>query len=282
MYGWRGRIGVIISPPNTVVENEFVRMAPNGVSIHAARLRRPEGVPGQLSSEVVLDTNQDLPQAAGSMTELNLGVVVFAHTAGSMMRGPTYDAQLGQMLGETTGCPAVTTASAVVNALKKGGVKKLAILTPYPEEMTIKEVGYLEEAIPMLHLALEAYRHTLGEEHRGTLNTMNNLAAAYADAGRLDQASALFEQALEIQRAYLGPGHPETLGTQANLATSYNMLGRTDEAIGLLEETLEAQISTLGAEHPSAGSTRLKLSFMYHRAGRDDDLARLVNDDEEP
>lgn len=43
MYGWRARIGVIVSPPNTVVEGEFPRTAPEGVSLHVARLGRPKG-----------------------------------------------------------------------------------------------------------------------------------------------------------------------------------------------------------------------------------------------
>ncbi len=159
MYGWRARVGVIVSPPNTVVESEFVRMAPEGVSIHAARLRRPEGVSGRLESNTVLDTNQDLPQAAASLTELNLGVVVFAHTSGSMLRGPAYDAELVAMLGERAGCPAVTTASAVVAALQASGITRLAVLTPYPEEMTLKEVDFLEESIPGLKVVTH---HSLG------------------------------------------------------------------------------------------------------------------------
>ena len=150
MYGWRARVGVIVSPPNSVVENEFLRMAPDGVSIHAARLRRPQGVGGGLSSNVVLDTNQDLMAAAGSLTELKLGAVVFAHTSGSMLRGPAYNQELVAALGETVGCWAVTTASAVVDALNALRITKLGILAPYPEEMTLKEVDFLEEAKPGL------------------------------------------------------------------------------------------------------------------------------------
>ena len=74
MFGWRARIGVIVSPPNTVVQVE-------GVSIHAARLGRPEGLAGQLGADVIRQTNDDLPRAAKSLNELRLNVVVFARTA---------------------------------------------------------------------------------------------------------------------------------------------------------------------------------------------------------
>lgn len=91
MYGWRARIGVIVSPPNTVVEGEFPRTAPEGVSLHVARLGRPQGTPQQLGADVVLQTNQDLPRAAESLVELKLDAVVFAHTSGSMLGGPAYE-----------------------------------------------------------------------------------------------------------------------------------------------------------------------------------------------
>jgi len=43
MFGWRARIGVIVSPPNTVVQVELAQMAAEGVSIHASAA--PKGWP---------------------------------------------------------------------------------------------------------------------------------------------------------------------------------------------------------------------------------------------
>ena len=67
MFGWRARIGVIVSPPNMVVEDELAQMAAEGVSIHAARLGRPEGLAGQLGADVIRQTNDDLPRASRSL-----------------------------------------------------------------------------------------------------------------------------------------------------------------------------------------------------------------------
>ena len=80
MFGWRARIGVIVSPPNTVVEVELAQMVAEGVSIHTARLGHPEGSVGQLGADVIRQTNDDLPRAVKSLNELRLNVVVFAHT----------------------------------------------------------------------------------------------------------------------------------------------------------------------------------------------------------
>ena len=190
MFGWRARIGVIVSPPNTVVEGEFGEMAPEGVSVHAARLGRPEGLAGQLGADVILRTNDDLPRAAKSLCELRLGVVVFAHTAGSMVKGPEYDAELLAMMESTVGCPAVTTASAAVAALTQAGVERLALLTPYPEQMTLMEQEYLEQTVPGLKVVSQRSLSVPSGLAIGDLEPV----VAYREARNIDthQADALF------------------------------------------------------------------------------------------
>ena len=81
MFGWRARIGVIVSPPNTVVEVELAQMAAEACGVYRHALGRPEGLAGQLGADVVRQTNDDLPRAAKSLNELRLNVVVFARTA---------------------------------------------------------------------------------------------------------------------------------------------------------------------------------------------------------
>ncbi|PKB63563.1 MAG: hypothetical protein BZY80_06700 [SAR202 cluster bacterium Io17-Chloro-G2] len=186
MYGWRGRIGVIVSPPNTVVECEFAQMAPEGVSVHAARLGRPEGAEGALSEDVVLQTNADLPRAASSLAELRLDVVVFAHTAGSMLGGVKYDENLISLMESKVGCPAVTTASAVVAALKTAGVRRLALLTPYPQEMTVKEADFLQQTVPSLEVVSQRSLGTATGLAIGDLMPQ----VAYREAQKLDTSAA--------------------------------------------------------------------------------------------
>ena len=48
------------------------------------------------------------------------------------------------------GCSAITTAGAEVAALSQAANKKLALLTPYPERMTLMEKEYLEMTVPGL------------------------------------------------------------------------------------------------------------------------------------
>lgn len=67
-----------------------------------------------------------------------------------MVGRPDYDAELIGMLESTVGCPAITTAGAEVAALTQAATKKLALLTPYPEQMTLMEKEHLEMTVPGL------------------------------------------------------------------------------------------------------------------------------------
>ena len=48
MYGWRGRIGLMLPTGNSVMEPEFQRMAPEGVSTHANRVELKDVTPASL------------------------------------------------------------------------------------------------------------------------------------------------------------------------------------------------------------------------------------------
>lgn len=146
MYGWRARIGVIVSPPNTVAEIELGRMAPEGVSVHVTRMYRPPEVTG-LDRNVLETTNQSLPQAAGAIAPLKPDVLVFAHTMGSIVAGPGHDHELASMLGEAAGCHAITTAGAAMKAFQVLGVKQLAIVGPYTDDLLLMEKDYFERCV---------------------------------------------------------------------------------------------------------------------------------------
>ena len=48
MYGWRGRIGLMVPTGNSVMEPEFQRLAPDGVTTHANRVELKDVTPASL------------------------------------------------------------------------------------------------------------------------------------------------------------------------------------------------------------------------------------------
>ncbi len=140
MYGWRLRIGLIVPSSNTTMEPEFYQNLPTGVSLHTVRIPIVNAVPEELSK-----MPEDLGGRAEILKTADVDVIVFGCTSGSFLMGKGYDRDLEKRIEEVAGVPAVTTSHAVVEALKTKGLKKLAIATPYLDEINEKEATFLSD-----------------------------------------------------------------------------------------------------------------------------------------
>ena len=154
MISWRGRIGIVVSPPNTVCEIEFNAMSPEGVTVHASRMRRVTE-PGELTVEALRTTNDDLERATAGLKPVRPNVVAFAHTLGSMVDGPGYDKEIVRVMEQAAGCPAVTTSIALLEVLEELQIQRLAIVAPYAPELISIELDYLKQAVPNLAVVAE-------------------------------------------------------------------------------------------------------------------------------
>lgn len=139
MYGRRGRIGLMVPTGNSVMEPEFQRMAPEGVSTHANRVELKDVTPASL-----LAMEDDTVRSARQIAQTRVGVIAFGCTSGSFVGGPGYDDRLIRLIEDETGVQATTTTTAVVRALGALGVTRIALATPYTDEVTKLEVDYLE------------------------------------------------------------------------------------------------------------------------------------------
>jgi maleate cis-trans isomerase len=134
----RARIGVLVPSGNPIVEPEFYRMAPTGVTIHFARLDSGAGVPGtpEAMEQRTLGYLDAVPGGIRSLVDLGPAVIVLAHTAVSYLNGAVGEAALAARLTKLAGTRATTAAGAVTAGLRQLGVKRLALATPYPESIS--------------------------------------------------------------------------------------------------------------------------------------------------
>jgi maleate isomerase len=139
MYGWKGRIGLLIPSRNTTLEPEFNRMAPEGVSVHAARMVLREPSPAAL-----MQMEKEVYRAASMIMGVNPDVVVVGCTSGSFIKGLGYDQQLIRKITSLTKVKAITASTAVIEALRLLKVGKVAVATPYTEEVNEKEREFIE------------------------------------------------------------------------------------------------------------------------------------------
>ncbi len=149
MYGWRGRLGLILGTPNTVCEPEFARMVPDGVSVHGARMLVGPGggrpVPLYNDPEVMKATEAEAARLAYTLSALLPSIVIFTHTVASMGTGPEFDQKLTETMARESRLPALTTATAIVLALKALGAKRIGLADPFPRpELSQIVKDYLE------------------------------------------------------------------------------------------------------------------------------------------
>lgn len=137
-YGWRGKIGLIVPSTNTINEPEFSRMAPEGVTIHTARVL----LLGKATNESYFEMANALGRAAKELATAEVDVVAYGCTSGSII------CPLPELLADMsneTGTPATAAAGAVVHALRALGAKRVAVATPYVRFVNDSEQKFLED-----------------------------------------------------------------------------------------------------------------------------------------
>lgn len=140
MSDWR-RLGVVVPSSNTAVEREFPAYTSDEVSIHASRM------PLESVTANALDSMSDRAVECGELlSHADVHAVAYACTTGSLLHGPGFDRELEEELSAAIGGPAVATALSVDRALERLGAERVAIRTPYNEELNDREREYLEAA----------------------------------------------------------------------------------------------------------------------------------------
>jgi maleate cis-trans isomerase len=150
MFGWRARIGVLVPPGNPTVEPELYRMAPDGVSLHFARMQAPPSA-GPAGSAAGMEERsrayrEGIDAPAATLADVRPAVVVLAHTASSYALGFGRETPLVERISARSAAPALMAAHAALAALRHLGVTRLALGTPYPESISLQGKAYWEAA----------------------------------------------------------------------------------------------------------------------------------------
>jgi maleate cis-trans isomerase len=148
------RIGVLIPPVNVTVEPELNRWAPAGVTVHAARMWRRRA---RLSADDLREMLTRLDDDCARLAMAQPGVVLYACTSGSSLETGGFDRGISERIARAAGAPASTTATAVAAALRALGVRRPAVVTPYPDEINERELAFFAE-LGFAPASLESFR----------------------------------------------------------------------------------------------------------------------------
>ena len=174
MYGWRGKIGLLVPSTNIPAEMDAHRLVPEGVTVTTGRVR----FTGEVTVETVRAHLDYLEEAADLLATAGVDVMVYGMTGGSIVKGPAGDRELAETLHKRTGIPFISASAAMVAAFRSLGVRRVVCLAPYPGEfdtllaqycaahdietvevrtMNLKDVGQILRVTPYLqHEAVTA------------------------------------------------------------------------------------------------------------------------------
>ena len=140
----RARAGVVVPFSNTNLEPDMAMLCPPGVSVHFARA-------GGYDLAAVPDEHQmrdfsDAPfeEVVDSLLGCRPDLLLYGCTSATLARGPAFDAQFRRRIESHAAVPAVTAASAVVEALGDLGVERFAFSSPYVASLNDLAVSFIE------------------------------------------------------------------------------------------------------------------------------------------
>lgn len=144
--GWRpdgvgslARIGVLTPDFDPVPESEMSAMVPQGVSIHAARVRRQEGGARAFAEPPSVD------DAVGQLAGLAPRAILFAYTSSSYALGAAAEETVRARLeARSQKVPVLLTCPAAIDALRALGVRRIALIHPpwFTEEVNAQGLTY--------------------------------------------------------------------------------------------------------------------------------------------
>lgn len=137
------RLGVVLPSVNTVVEPWFSQVVPQHVNVHASRML----IPPKLTAEgiVEMDRTEGL-SAIRQVASCRPAAIAYCCTASSVVQGRTYDEHLRREIERETGAKATTATHSILSALSAMNVRRVAIVSPYTDEIDALEHRFFEAA----------------------------------------------------------------------------------------------------------------------------------------
>jgi maleate cis-trans isomerase len=155
--------GILVPSTNTTCEIEFCRL-PQDLQVHTARL----GKGGNTPFSPGLDA--DLIYQSKLLGDARVEVIALAQTSASLF-ADDYDEVSVNRMTEASGVPSLTSAQAIGRALRALGTLRIAMATPYSEDVIARAKRYYETKYGIAVVATES------------LGATNSYAIGKMDAG---------------------------------------------------------------------------------------------------
>lgn len=142
-WGERARLGFIELSTSVAMTAETPAALPAGVGALMTRLRLPHG---EVSADALgrMVDSERFEEATRELVDADVDVAAFACTTGSLIRGAGFDRQLIDRMERAGARKATTTSTALIEALRALDARRVAVATPYTDELNRLEAAFLE------------------------------------------------------------------------------------------------------------------------------------------
>jgi maleate isomerase len=143
--GWQEHTYGVIVPYDFALDREIWRWVPDHVSL---LLTRTPFHPMSSSVEMaeLISTDDTLHHSTSSLLAAEPEVVVYLCASGSFVRGVVGEVAMREQMLAAGAPSAVTTSSALLEALQVFGIERIAVATPYVPNLTLRLHMFLEDA----------------------------------------------------------------------------------------------------------------------------------------
>ena len=223
--------GMLVPSTNTTCEIELCRFAPE-LQVHTGRLGKGGNTPFSPSLDA------DVAYQAKLLGDARVEVIALAQTSASLF-ADDYDAVTVKRMTDASGVPSLTSAQAIGRALQALGASKVAMATPYSEEVIGRARRYYET------------KHGVAVVASESLGADNAYAIGKMDAGTAEAAFRRIDRP-EIDALVVPGGNFPTMDWIAGWERTFGK-----PAITTNQAMLWAVLRTMRIDTPLPGKGRL-------------------------
>ncbi len=135
----RAKIGFVLLATEQTIEDDMMELIPEGVGAHFTRV----AIPDSITVDSLTGVGSDLARAASTLLpDGSLDVISYACTSGSLVLGE--ENVFRELRKGAPNAIATSLITSAIRALKALSAEKIAVCTPYLEDVNQKEKQYLE------------------------------------------------------------------------------------------------------------------------------------------
>ncbi|MDX1434335.1 MAG: arylmalonate decarboxylase [Gammaproteobacteria bacterium] len=137
----RAKIGYVLLATEQTVQDDVMRLRPEGVGVHFARVPIADSI---TTATLAAEVDHLADAAATLLPDGSLDVVCYACTSGSLVIGE--ERVFAELARGAPGARTTSLITGVLRALRALDARRVVVATPYLDEINVREAAYLEQA----------------------------------------------------------------------------------------------------------------------------------------